>query len=86
MNEAAVFRVREPFAASLPDGTPVVMHIGDLVSADHPLYAGREHLFDPVAETVNRGAERATAGPAERRVLSTSRRRASGATDAALTL
>jgi hypothetical protein len=41
-----MLRAREAFACEL-DGTPVVVHAGDVVRAGHPVVAGREEMFEP---------------------------------------
>lgn len=44
---------------------------GQVVAADHPSVKGREHLFEPLDETV----EQATAAPGELRALSSKKAR-----------
>lgn len=46
----AVFRAREPFALAGPVGR--VIRAGDVISDDDPDFKGREHLFEPVEESI----------------------------------
>lgn len=57
----------------------LLVRVGDVLPADHPAVAGREHFFEPVeaaAQRSTRAIERATAEPGERRVLSRPRKAA----------
>lgn len=46
----AVFRAREPFALPGPIGR--VVPAGEVISDTDPDYKGREHLFEPVEESI----------------------------------
>lgn len=72
---AETLRCREAFSYDR-GGVTVVVNPGALRPANHPDVKGREALFEPVEEAATRQAsrptlqaERATAGPGERRTV-----------------
>jgi hypothetical protein len=67
----AVLRCLAPFALTEKSGVERVVSAGDLVDSTDPVVKGREDLFEPVETTVartkERGVEKATASPGEKR-------------------
>ena len=58
--------------AAYRNGTPVVVHVGDVFADDDPLIQGKEPFFESVDSHLQRraGVESATAEPGEKRALS----------------
>lgn len=69
---AKIYRALEAFAYVDPNGYPMPVTPGTLVSGDDPAYKSREHLFESVEDSVvrtssSRASETATSGPGELR-------------------
>lgn len=77
MADRTIVEAAEPFSVTLKDGTPFSVARGDLFYSDDPVVKGRELLFGEVNVRSSRpyratsAAETATAGPGEKRTVTT---------------
>jgi hypothetical protein len=90
MAERTIVQARESFAIYLTDGRPFAVVAGDRFYSDDPVVKGRAHLFGEVSVRTSvspqvkgtaaaGAAETADAPPAQRRILSSTKK---GAVDA----
>lgn len=76
----AVFRPRSPFVTVGPDGVKHRFDPSTLVAEGHWVLKGRESLFEPVDDYVDR-VEQATAAPGEIRNVSRTAKKAASKSD-----